>query len=108
MSLGAEMDALAETIAARRGADPSQSYTAMILARGPLYCAKKLGEEGVEFALAIASQDDDAVVAEAADVVYHLLAALAARGVSPAAVAAALAKRRGLSGLVEKDSRDRP
>jgi phosphoribosyl-ATP pyrophosphohydrolase len=105
MSLGAELDALAETIAARRGDDPSKSYTAKLLAKGPLHCAKKLGEEGVEFAIAVAAQDDDAVAAEAADVLYHLLAALAARGVSTHAVAEALLGRRGVSGLDEKANR---
>ena len=105
MSLGSELDALAETIEARRGDDPSKSYTAKLLAKGPLHCGKKLGEEGVEFALAVAAQDDAAVASEAADVIYHLLVALAARGVSPDAVAQALLNRRGVSGLEEKAGR---
>lgn len=105
MSLGTELDALAQTIEARRGEDPSKSYTAKLLAKGPLHCAKKLGEEGVEFALAVAAQDDAAVAAEAADVLYHLLTALAARGVSPDAVGEELRKRQGVSGLEEKAGR---
>jgi phosphoribosyl-ATP pyrophosphohydrolase len=105
MSLGAELDVLAQIIAERSGDDPSKSYTAKLLAGGPLRCAKKFGEEGVEFALAVAAQDDDAVAAEAADALYHLLVALASRGVSLDAVAEALARRRGVSGLAEKAAR---
>jgi phosphoribosyl-ATP pyrophosphohydrolase len=105
MTLGSKLDALAETIETRKGADPKSSYTAKLLADGPLKCAKKLGEEAVEFALAVAAQDDEAVAAEAADVLYHLLVALAARGVPTEAVAQALAKRQGQSGLEEKASR---
>ncbi len=105
MTLGSELDALAQTIEARRGEDPSKSYTAKLLTEGPPKCAKKFGEEAVEFALAVAAQDDAAVAAEAADALYHLLVALAARGVPPDAVAEALAKRRGVSGLEEKSGR---
>ncbi|RYZ14421.1 MAG: phosphoribosyl-ATP diphosphatase [Alphaproteobacteria bacterium] len=67
--------------------------------------AKKLGEEGVEAALAIASQDDKAVAAEAADLVYHLLVALRSRGVPLDTVAKALEARQGKSGIDEKASR---
>ena len=105
MTLGQELDALADTIESRRSADPASSYTAKLLAEGPLKCAKKLGEEAVECALAVAAQDEAAVAAEAADVIYHLLVALAARNVPPEMVAEALAKRRGVSGLDEKAGR---
>jgi phosphoribosyl-ATP pyrophosphohydrolase len=104
-SLLAALTHLSETIDARAGADAAASYTAQLLSRGPHACAKKLGEEGVEAALAIASQDDDAVAGEAADVLYHLLVGLRSRGVSLDHVAAALAKRQGVSGLAEKAAR---
>jgi phosphoribosyl-ATP pyrophosphohydrolase len=104
-SLGAQIDALARVIAQRRGADPASSYTAKLLAAGPAKCAKKLGEEGVEAALAAVSGDRDALAAEAADVLYHLLVTLAACDVAPEAVAAALAKREGTSGIAEKAAR---
>ena len=96
---------LAATIDARTGGDAATSYTAQLLAKGAAACAKKLGEEGVEAALAVASQGEAEVAAEAGDVLYHLLVALRSRGVSLDDVAAVLAKRQGISGLAEKTSR---
>lgn len=104
-SLGAVIDALSETIRARTGADPAHSYTASLLAAGPAKCAKKLGEEGVEAALAAVSGDRDALAHEAADVLFHLLVTLQACGVGPSDVAAALAARKGVSGHDEKKAR---
>jgi len=105
MSLGQTLDALAATIATRASADPATSYTASLLAAGPMKCAKKLGEEGVEAALAAVSGDKAALASEAADVLYHLLATLQVCGVTPDDVAAALEKRKGVSGHDEKASR---
>lgn len=97
---------LAATIDARAmSGDGDASYTAKLLAAGPHRCAKKLGEEAVETALALVSEDDAAVASESADLIYHLLVALRARGVPLAAVADALARRQGQSGLQEKASR---
>lgn len=96
---------LAGTIDSRAGGDPASSYTAKLLADGPLRTGKKLAEEAVELALALAAEGDDEVAAEAADVIYHFLVALRARGVSLDAVAAALKARQGMSGLAEKASR---
>ena len=93
------------TIDARRGADPTVSYTAQLLAAGPARAAKKLGEEAVELAIAAAQGDRAAVVSESADLLYHWLVLLAACGVEPDAVAEALAAREGRSGLEEKASR---
>lgn len=104
-SLGAVIDALAETIRTRAGADPATSYTASLLAAGPMKCAKKLGEEGVEAALAAVTGDKAALAGEAADVLFHLMVTLQACGVPPADVATALVKRRGVSGHDEKKSR---
>lgn len=101
--LNAVLAELAATIDAR--GDPSQSYTAKLLAAGPLKSAKKLGEEATELALALVAEEDDAVASEAADLLYHLLVALRARGVPLDAVAAALAARQGQSGLQEKANR---
>jgi phosphoribosyl-ATP pyrophosphohydrolase len=103
--LGEVLTELARTIDGRAGADPSSSWTAKLLMGGPALTAKKLGEEGVEAALAIASQDDKAVAAEAADLVYHLLVALRSRGVPLDTVAKALEARQGKSGIDEKASR---
>lgn len=104
--LGAAIEALAATIAARAAAGQAdQSYTAQLLAAGPAKCAKKLGEEAVEAALAGVSGDSAAIASEAADVVYHLLVLLQATGVPPEAVAAELERRAGVSGLAEKAAR---
>lgn len=96
---------LAEEIAARKTASPDQSYTANLLAQGVSACAKKLGEEAVETALAAVTQDKAHVTAESADLLYHLLVLLEATGVSLAAVMAELDRRRGVSGLSEKAAR---
>ena len=106
--LGEVMDALFETIRSRRGADPETSYTAKLLAGGPARAAKKLGEEGVEAAIAGALEDPIALRAESADLLYHLSVLWAACDVTPAEVAEVLRSRQGLSGLTEKASRADP
>jgi phosphoribosyl-ATP pyrophosphohydrolase len=103
--LGEILGQLAKTVDARAGEDPETSWTAKLLAGGPVLAAKKLGEEGVEAALAVASQSDDEVAKEAADVLYHLLVALRSRGVTLDRVAKVLADRQGTSGIAEKASR---
>ena len=95
---------LQATIAARKGADPASSYTAQLLA-DPARAAKKLGEEADETIIAALVQDADALAGESADLIYHWLVLLAAKGVDLDAVAAKLAAREGRSGLDEKASR---
>ena len=73
---------LEQTIAARAAADPSESWTAKLLASGPKRIAQKVGEEGVETALAGAAGDEAELASEAADLVYHLLVLLKARDLS--------------------------
>lgn len=104
-TLGAILTALAETIDARAGADPTTSYTAQLLSDGPLKCGKKIAEEGAELALALAAQGVDETVEETADLLYHVLVGLRSKQVSLDAVAQTLARRQGLSGLVEKANR---
>jgi phosphoribosyl-ATP pyrophosphohydrolase len=99
------IDQLYATIIARKSARASKSYTAQLLRRGVAQCAKKLGEEGVEAALAAVSGKKKDIVAESADVLYHLLVVWAATGVKPKAVYDALEARRAQSGLAEKKSR---
>ena len=106
--IGEALDALMATVEARAGADPSESYTASLLAAGPERCAKKLGEEAVEAALAGALEKPDELTAEAADVLYHLAVLLTANGVGWDAVAAAVAGRTGQSGHAEKAGRATP
>jgi phosphoribosyl-ATP pyrophosphohydrolase len=98
---------LAATIDARAASGGEASYTRKLLDKGPEHCAKKLGEEAVETALAAVGEDRDALIAEAADLLYHLLVVLEARGVALAEVEAALSRRMTRSGLEEKASRPR-
>lgn len=99
------LEELAAIVAARRGADPAASYTARLFERGVAQCAKKLGEEGVELAIAAVQGDRDEVRAEAADLMYHLAVLLAAAGVGLEEVYAELGRREGVSGIAEKASR---
>jgi phosphoribosyl-ATP pyrophosphohydrolase len=99
------LDQLEAVIAGRRNAAPDSSYTASLYARGLPVIARKLGEEGVEAAVALLSGSNEELVGEAADIIFHLLVALQARGLSLADVRAELARREGTSGLVEKASR---
>ena len=99
------LNRLALTIAARKGTDPDTSWTAKLLARGPEKCAQKFGEEAVEAVIEAVRGDREKLVAEAADVLFHLLVMLASRGVSLAQVEAELDRREGTSGLAEKAAR---
>jgi len=99
------LDDLAETIARRSAASAEQSYTRSLLDKGAAHCARKFGEEAIEFAIAAAAEDEWAVRAEAADVLYHLLVVLEARGVALAEVMAELEARTGQSGHEEKAAR---
>jgi phosphoribosyl-ATP pyrophosphohydrolase len=107
MSAAAILDRLEQTIRARRGVAPGTSYVASLQAAGVAKIARKLGEEAVETVIAALSESDDALVGEAADLVFHLLILLEARGLSLADVAAELARREGVSGIEEKASRSR-
>lgn len=88
---------------ARQSADVS--YTRKLLDRGVTHCAKKLGEEAVEAAIAAVGEDKERMIAEAADVLYHLLVVLHARGITLDEVEAELGARTQQSGLDEKASR---
>jgi phosphoribosyl-ATP pyrophosphohydrolase len=103
--LGGALDTLLGDVAAKADGDPTASYTAKLLAAGPVYCAKKVGEEGVELSLAIAGGTKEEVANEAADLLYHMAVALKVAGVSGDEIAVVLAARRGVSGLDEKASR---
>jgi phosphoribosyl-ATP pyrophosphohydrolase len=96
---------LAAIIAERARSRDAGSYTAKLLDAGVERCAKKFGEEAVEAALAAVVGSDAALTAEAADVLYHLLVMLEARGVTVAAVMAELERRTAQGGLAEKAAR---
>jgi phosphoribosyl-ATP pyrophosphohydrolase len=89
----------------RAQADAGVSYTRKLLDKGVVPCAKKFGEEAVELVIAAVDEDRPRMVAEAADVLYHLLVVLHARGIALAEVEAELGARTRRSGLDEKAAR---
>jgi phosphoribosyl-ATP pyrophosphohydrolase len=103
---GEVLESLEGVIASRKGGDPDRSYTSRLLAGGVPLAGAKVTEEAAEVVQAAVAEPDDRVVAEAADLVYHLLVLLAARGVTLGQVEQELARRFGISGLVEKASRE--
>jgi phosphoribosyl-ATP pyrophosphohydrolase len=98
---------LALRIKERAEASAETSYTRKLLDKGVAQCAKKFGEEAVEAVLAAVGEDRERLISESADVLYHLLVMLEARGVALAEVEAALGQRTTKSGLEEKASRPR-
>ena len=99
------LENLAEIVARRSRADAESSYTRALLDKGIARCAKKFGEEATEAVIAAVAEDDEALTAEAADVLYHLLVVLQARKVPLAAVMAELERRTAQSGHAEKAAR---
>jgi phosphoribosyl-ATP pyrophosphohydrolase len=99
------LDRLYLVIDSRKGADPDTSYTARLFSRGRAQIAKKLGEEAVEALIEGIKGDRPKLVAESADMLYHLLTLWAAVGVLPDAVWQELGRREGLSGIAEKAAR---
>ncbi|PWB83171.1 MAG: phosphoribosyl-ATP diphosphatase [Methylocystaceae bacterium] len=96
---------LVRIIKRRRDADAAQSYTKSLFAAGPSRIAKKFGEEAVEAVIAAVEGDSRALTSEAADVLYHLLVLLEARGIELSDVLGELEKRTGQSGHAEKAAR---
>jgi phosphoribosyl-ATP pyrophosphohydrolase len=96
---------LAATIDSRAASGGEASYTRKLLDKGAEHCAKKLGEEAVETVIAAVENNRDRLIAESADLLYHLLVLLKSRGVKLAEVEAALGERTSMSGLEEKASR---
>jgi len=99
------LDDLFETIQSRKTADPSSSWTAQLLAKGPEKCAEKFGEEAVEAIIEAVKDDKAGLTSEAADVLYHLLVMLASRDVALSDVLDELNRRQAQSGLAEKAAR---
>jgi phosphoribosyl-ATP pyrophosphohydrolase len=89
----------------RAASTAEKSYTRKLLDKGVAHCAKKLGEEAVETALAAVTEDREHLIAETADLFYHLFVVLEARGIKLAEVEAVLAERTAYSGLDEKAAR---
>ncbi len=93
-------------VESRKDGDPNESYTAKLFAKGPAKIAQKLGEEAVEAVIEAIRDDKDALAAESADLLYHLVVLWSARGLTPAEVWDKLAARKGTSGLAEKAARE--
>jgi phosphoribosyl-ATP pyrophosphohydrolase len=102
------LDRLSSVIQKRRSADPSVSHSARLLSRGTAKVAQKFGEESVECLIEAVSGNAHALVAESADVLYHLLVLWVSCGVEPAMVWAELERREGVSGVAEKAARSLP
>jgi phosphoribosyl-ATP pyrophosphohydrolase len=99
------LDDLEKRVQERAQASADVSYTRKLLDRGVAQCAKKFGEEAVEATIAAVAEDRERLIGEAADVLYHLLVVLHARGITLADVEAELGARTQQSGLDEKASR---
>ena len=100
------IETLYQTISSRKFGDPEESYTAKLLQGKQNSMLKKICEEASEFTFAIKDGQSDEIVYECADLAYHILVALASKNISPDRVKQELARRFGISGIVEKNSRD--
>lgn len=99
------LERLFATIESRRGADPTSSWTAKLFHEGRSRIVQKVGEEALEVNIAALTEGPDALAAESADLLYHLMVLWADVGITPSDVWAELAKREGLSGIEEKRAR---
>ncbi len=100
------IDELYHTILARKGADPETSWTAKLLAKGENTILKKVVEEAGEFSFAVKDDDEEEIIYECADLTYHVLVALGHKNISPDRIKQELARRFGMSGIAEKNSRE--
>jgi phosphoribosyl-ATP pyrophosphohydrolase len=101
------LEKLAGVLEERKAADPASSYVAGLYEKGMEGILKKVGEEATETLIAAIGGDDSQLVYETADLWFHTLVMLAARGLGPADVLQELERRFGLSGIEEKAARNR-
>jgi phosphoribosyl-ATP pyrophosphohydrolase len=101
------LNRLWSVVMSRRDADPAASHSARLLSRGTAKVAQKFGEEAVECLIEAVAGNQAAVIAESADVLYHLIVLWVASGITPDAVWDELKRREGISGIAEKASRAR-
>jgi phosphoribosyl-ATP pyrophosphohydrolase len=104
-SHAAVLDRLFGVVQSRRDADPTVSHSARLLSRGPAKVAQKFGEEAVECLIEAVAGNRDALIAESADVLYHLVVLWVSSGVNATDVWAELVRREGISGIAEKAAR---
>ena len=104
----AVLDRLFALVETRRDADPAISHSARLLSRGVAKVAQKFGEEAVECVIEAVVGNKDALIAESADVLYHLIVVWVAAGVAADDIWGELIRREGVSGIAEKASRPKP
>ncbi len=100
------LNRLADMLEARKSADPASSYVAKLYAKGMDSILKKVGEEATETVLAAKGGNKNEIIYETADLWFHTLVMLAQAGLKPQDVLDELARREGLSGIAEKESRE--
>jgi phosphoribosyl-ATP pyrophosphohydrolase len=105
MNMQSVFEQLSATIESRKTANPDSSYVAKLFHKGADSILKKIGEEATEVVIAAKDENREQIVYESADLLFHLMVMLAQYDLTLADVADELARREGLSGLVEKASR---
>ncbi|MCJ8327888.1 MAG: bifunctional phosphoribosyl-AMP cyclohydrolase/phosphoribosyl-ATP diphosphatase HisIE [Campylobacterales bacterium] len=101
------IETLYQTICSKKNNDPEISYTAKLLQGNENSMLKKIVEESGEFTFAIKDNDTEEIIYEAADIIYHMLVALASKNISPDRVKTELERRFSISGIAEKNSRSK-
>jgi len=104
---GLILDRLYKVIESRRGGDPETSHTAKLFQKGTRKIAQKVGEEAVETVIEAVRGKRDRLIAESADLMYHILVMWADAKIQPGEIWEELAKREGVSGLAEKRAREK-
>ena len=99
------LERLENTLNARKNADPTSSYTAKLFAKAPDSILKKIGEECAELIMATKDNQNEAIIYESADVLYHVMVLLASRDLSISDVINELERREGVTGIAEKNAR---
>ena len=102
------LDSLWSVVLSRREADPASSHSARLLSRGRAKVAQKFGEEAVECLIEAVAGNRAQLIAESADVLYHLLVMWVDAGIAPHEVWVELQRRQGVSGIAEKAARSLP
>ncbi len=100
------IDELYHIILDRKNADPETSWTAKLFAKGENTILKKIVEEAGELCFAVKDDNEEEIIYEAADLVYHCMVALGLKNISPDRIKQELARRFGMSGIAEKNSRE--
>jgi len=100
------IDTLYHTILERKNSDPKSSYTAKLLQGKENSMLKKIVEEAGEFCFAVKDDNEEEIIYECADLTYHVLVALGKKGITPDRIKQELARRFGMSGIEEKNSRN--